>query len=237
MGFEKKQQSVLVPAGRPHHSEPSSLRDSHSSTTYLACQLAGRGLCRKAEGFSRPMQLFEAFQLQTVTFCYARTAVEPLFPQILYSLCSLEFCTLSFDNAVCDVSMLRSAVSAPELLHSLNRKSLIAALLPAGGQVYYHGGLDANDPTRPLTDPMLEMVDLDTMMPYVLPVSADSRKSSTRYNHVLATWDDNLVMLGGQVDDHNGQSKQVLDVLLMDPNDRRWILKRKFTQQTQGKSG
>jgi hypothetical protein len=84
-------------------------------------------------------------------------------------------------------------------------------------------------------EPGLEMVDLDTMMPYVLPVSADSPRNSTRYNHLLATWRNNLIMMGGQVDDSNGQSRQVLNVLLMDPNDRIWTIKRTFTQQRNGK--
>jgi hypothetical protein len=41
-------------------------------------------------------------------------------------------------------------------------------------------------------------------------------------------------MMGGQVDDSNGQSRQVLDVLLMDPNNRKWTLKRPFTSQQNG---
>ena len=96
--------------------------------------------------------------------------------------------------------------------------------------------MDANDPTRPFTDSMLEMVDLETMVPYVLPVSADSYENSARYNHLLATWGNNLVMLGGQMDDHNGQSKQLLHVTFMDMTDRTWVLKRNFTQQVQGKA-
>lgn len=69
------------------------------------------------------------------------------------------------------------------------------------GSAYFSGGLDANDPTYPLTGSELEVVDLDTLSPRVLQTAPDEALGTARYRQQMAFWrGDQLVMVGGQQD-------------------------------------
>jgi hypothetical protein len=52
---------------------------------------------------------------------------------------------------------------------------------------------------------------------------------STRYKHFLTAWDGQLLAAGGFVDDVNGKSRPVLDVIALDLNTRTWSSLKNFT--------
>lgn len=101
-------------------------------------------------------------------------------------------------------------------------------------QVFYHGGLDANNPTRPWADDVLEVVDADTLEVYFIAYPAASPELMTRrYRHVMAAFEvgvPSLVMAGGQMDDPSGLSINTLNVLGVDIAARNFFLLRDFTQ-------
>lgn len=106
-------------------------------------------------------------------------------------------------------------------------------------QVFYHGGLDANNPTRPWADDVLEVVDTDTLEVYTIAYpAAPAHLMTRRYRHVMAAPDPGLtvafnpglVMAGGQVDDSGGLSINTLNVLKIDVSNRTFELLRKFRQ-------
>lgn len=104
-----------------------------------------------------------------------------------------------------------------------------------GGTVYYLGGLDANDPTYPLSGSQLETFDVATMSPRVLQTFDDPQLNTSRYRQQMAFWaKDKLVMAGGQHDDINGASARTLNVVVLDLNTRRWKLRRGFKQSNGG---
>eukprot|EP00877_Chromochloris_zofingiensis_P002085 jgi/Chrzof1/11878/Cz06g13090.t1 len=100
-----------------------------------------------------------------------------------------------------------------------------------GNQVFYHGGLDANDANKPTNGTTIEMIDLTTLTPYMLPVQPAYALNASRYRHQLVSWRSKLVAVGGQADDQNGESRKVLSVIELDMATRQWELKRQFTQQ------
>jgi hypothetical protein len=99
-------------------------------------------------------------------------------------------------------------------------------------QVFYHGGLDANNPTRPWADDVFEVVDADTLEVYTIPYPAapPDHLMTRRYRHVMAPFLNGLVMAGGQVDSPDGMSLNTLNVLGVDISARDFFLLRQFSQ-------
>lgn len=46
----------------------------------------------------------------------------------------------------------------------------------------------------------------------------------------MAVWKDKILSVGGQYDDSNGASQQVINVIELDLNTRQWALRKQFTQ-------
>jgi hypothetical protein len=67
------------------------------------------------------------------------------------------------------------------------------------------------------------------LVPSCVQVESNPELNTTRYNHFLAVWKDQLLAVAGQVDDGNGKSDQVLNVLVLDLNTRRWRAIKNFT--------
>jgi hypothetical protein len=100
-------------------------------------------------------------------------------------------------------------------------------------QVFYHGGLDANNPTKPWADDVLEVVDAETLEVYTITYPpAPPALMTRRYRHVMAGFGEGkLVMAGGQVDDPNGVPTDALSVLSIDIPSRELVSGlRNFTQ-------
>lgn len=67
-------------------------------------------------------------------------------------------------------------------------------------------------------------------------VDSNPELNTTRYNHFLAVWKDQLLAVAGQVDDGNGRSNRVMNVLALDLNTRTWRVIKKFTVNGNGES-
>lgn len=66
-------------------------------------------------------------------------------------------------------------------------------------------------------------------------VESNPLLNTTRYNHFLAAWRDQLLAVAGQVDDANGKSVKVMNVLALDLNSRTWRAIKNFTTPRGGK--
>lgn len=56
--------------------------------------------------------------------------------------------------------------------------------------------------------------------------------NSSRYNHQLVTWDNQLLAVGGNMDDSNGKSAKVVSVIALDLNTRTWSSIKNLTPPT-----
>jgi hypothetical protein len=65
-------------------------------------------------------------------------------------------------------------------------------------------------------------------VPSCVQVESSPELNTTRYNHFLAAWKDQLLAVAGQVDDANGKSDKVLNVVALDLNTRTWSQIKKF---------
>ncbi len=61
-----------------------------------------------------------------------------------------------------------------------------------------------------------------------LQVQPNQLLNTSRYRHQLVNWKGSILAVGGQVDDLNGQSHKVLNILQLDMASRSWSLKREF---------
>lgn len=101
-------------------------------------------------------------------------------------------------------------------------------------QVFFHGGLYANDAATPVQGSALEVLDLPSLAPVVVQVARNDSLASSRYRHHLAAWRGQLLAVGGQVDDADGASRQTLTVVALDLNSRQWRLVKEFRAGSSG---
>jgi hypothetical protein len=65
-------------------------------------------------------------------------------------------------------------------------------------------------------------------------VEDNANLTSSRYRHQLVPWKDKILAVGGQRDNENGASRQVINVIALDLNTRHWSLIKQFTQSSGG---
>jgi hypothetical protein len=97
-------------------------------------------------------------------------------------------------------------------------------------QAFFNGGIYSNDATIPVNSSTFEALDLQTMSPYVIQVKNNAGLSVLRYRHQLVTWRVKILAVGGQQDDSNGASKQLINIVQLDLNTREWSLLKAFSQ-------
>eukprot|EP00878_Enallax_costatus_P042914 GHUV01050429.1.p1 GENE.GHUV01050429.1~~GHUV01050429.1.p1 ORF type:complete len:223 (+),score=42.63 GHUV01050429.1:540-1208(+) len=104
-------------------------------------------------------------------------------------------------------------------------------------KAFFHGGILSNEATIPVNSSGFEVLDLKTMAPMIVQID-DKNNSvlSSRYRHQLAAWKNTILAVGGQIDDDFGVSRHIINVLVLNLNQRLWEVKKQFIQRS-GASG